>query len=60
MLSPSLGASISPEMEGANLRTSLKAFNRVKYKKFKTILIFSRKTHVLTMKRNLERISPFV
>lgn len=44
MLPPSLGPSILPEMEGANLRTRLKAFNRVEYKKFKTILIFSRKT----------------
>ena len=60
MLPPSLGAPILPEMERANLRNSLKAFNSVEYEKFKTILIFSRKTHVLTLKRNLERISTFV
>lgn len=60
MLPPSLGPSILPEMEGANLRTSLKAFKCVECKKFKTNLIVSRKTHVLTMKRNLERISTFV
>lgn len=56
-----MGPSILPEKEWANNTTSSKVFNkRVEFEKFKTILGCSRKTHVLTMRRNLESISTFI